>query len=224
MTMQMRAVRNKYTKEWNNESLVEHNLTHYSTNAQRRCVGKVDFRSPSRTMIEKESMSQNDAIAIWEDAEDCANKFNFLLLAQTASEAAGIHRANSNAGLKVFCAIQYYCEGKSQRTIGNMIDKRHAVVDRYIDRFTEWSASNCPSLAGKVQAEHIIKLCKKHMESTSSLAEALDELRCELTDLFHDLLKAARNPENPSSEVYLDIQRFQQAHSTFDIPKLLTTI
>lgn len=220
----MRTVKNEYAKEWDNESLFEHNLTHHSTDVQRRSIGRVDFRSPSRTLIERESFPKDDVIAIWEDAEDCANKFNFLLLAQAASETTGVHRANSNAGLKVFCAIQYYCEGKSQRTIGNMISKRHAVVDRYIDRFTEWSASNCPSLAGKVQAEHIIELCKKHVESTSSLAEAIDELRCELTDLFHDLLKAARNPENPSSEVYLDIQRFQQAHRAFDIPKLLTTI
>lgn len=224
MKMQMRTVRNEYEKEWDNESLFEHNLTHNSTDVQRRSIGKVDFRSPSRTLIERESFPKDDVIAIWEDAEDCAHKLNFLLLAQAASETTGIHRANSNASLKVFCAIQYYCEGKSQRAIGNLIEKRHAVVDRYIDRFTEWSASNCPGLTGKVQAEQVIALCKKHVEPSSSLADALDELRCELTDLFHDLLNAARNPESPSAEAYLDIQRFQQMHRTFNIPNLLTAI
>lgn len=223
MVMQIETHTNEYIKEWNSESLVEHNLTHHCPDAVRRSIGKVDFRSPFRTLVECESTSQNDSASILEDAEDCAHKLNFLLLAQAASEPTGIHRANSNAGLKIFCAIQYYCEGKSQRAIGRLIEKKHAVADRYIDRFTEWSVSACSSHTRRVRPETVLQLCESHSHS-GSVSDSLDLFRRELTDLFHDLIAAASDPANSSTEVYLDMARFQKTRGSFNIPGILSAL
>jgi len=216
----MRITRNDYKKDWNNESNIEHNLTHHCSDVQRRFVGKIDFFTPSKALIEKETASEEQSSAIWEDAADCAQKLNFLMLAQKAS--GGIHRANSNAGLKIFCAIQYYCEGEAQRAIGNMIDKRHAVVDRYIDRFTDWSSLACTGLAGKIRPEQVIDFCKTQ-QSLQKLSSTIDQLRIELTDLFHDLLEAASNSSNESPEVYLQEERYHQTDSISNVSDFFFT-
>lgn len=221
----MRAHKYKYKNEWDNESLTEHNLTYHSSDAARRCRGSVDFTSPSRIMMQAESSPQDDAVAIWEDAQDCSRKLNLLLITRKASEPVAIHRANANAGLMIFTAIQYYCEGKSQRAIGDMIGKRHAVADRYIDRFTSWSAKHCSGLINKISPESVIELCEPLTSSQKTLADVLDEFRKELTDLFCDLAYAAVDLENRDAEVYTDLARFQKTPGrTINVPVLLNTI
>ena len=223
MKMQIQTDGDLYIKEWNNESLVEHNLTYHSTDVKRRFVGNVDFQSPSKAMIEKEHTAQNNVVAIMEDAEDCAHKLNFLQLAREASKHSGIHRVNSNAGMKIFCAIHYYCDGKSQRMIGGLIKKRHAVVDRYIDRFTDWSEASSSYTADKINAEQVIALCAEQ-NCPAALADNLDILRMELTDLFHDLLEAANDPGNSSTEVYLNPEQRLRSTKTAEIIKHSATL
>lgn len=208
-----------------NENLMEHNLTYNSTEVQQRCIGPVDFHSPSRAMIEKENATYDDAFAIWEDAQDCSRKLTFLLIARKASEPVGIHRANANAGLMIFSAIQYYCEGKSQRAIGDMIGKRHAVADRYIDRFTSWSAGHCSGLVKKISPVSVIELCASLTSSQKPLLDVLDELRRELADLFYDLIDAAEDLNNRDTEVYTEVTRFQKTPGrTLNVSDLLKAI
>lgn len=197
----------EYVKDWNIESLVEHNLTHHSTDTKRRFIGNVNFQTPFRSMIEKEASTQNDAFAIWEDAQDCARKLNFLLIAQKASLPTGIHRANACAALQITAAIGYRSHGETLESIGDRVGKHKQVIGRYYKRFEDWSAENCFFQLQTFSPEFVIKICQRKTTSTSPLAEVLDEFRQQLTDLFFDLSEAA---ELQKEEVYLNESLFKK--------------
>jgi len=219
----MRTQRYEYKNEQDNESLVEHNLTHNSSNDQLRYRGQMDFHSPSRAMIQKESSMHDDANAVWEDAEDCARKLNFLLIAREASAPSGIHRANACAGLRISSAIGYHCHGETLETIGNRIGKIRQVVCRYCERFVSWSTTHCEEHFNAYTPELVIKICENKATSAKPLVEILDEFRRQLTDIFFDLIEAAEHLGQQETEVYMNIDQFQKTEvHPINVTELLT--
>lgn len=204
-----------------NEQLMEHILTYNKTDAQQRSTGAMDFRTPAKALIDTELSFQEKAIAIREDAADCAHKLNFLLIAHKASSPEGIHRANACAAHHIASAIGFHCHGETLETIGERMGKKKQVIDRYHKRFTGWSAANCVSLVRTYSPEAIIELCKREITQDRPLSDILDEFRQQLTDLFHELLFAA---EQKNTEVYLNTSHFTKSTPhQIDIYALLKT-
>lgn len=192
-----------------NEALMMHNLTCNSTDVQRRCIGPIEFRSPSYASIEREAMP-NDSNVIRNDAEDCAGKLNLLLLAKEASATAGIHRANACAGTRVASAIRYHCHGETLESIGKRLGKDKQVIGRYHQRFVSWSALHCAPLAETHTPETVIDTCKKRASLTYPLADVLDDFRQQLTDIVHDLLETAERLGQQEIEVYRSAAQFEK--------------
>lgn len=204
-----------------NEYLMEHNLTFNKTEVQLRSTGAVDFHSPSRGLIEKETDRHDEEIAIWEDAVDCARKLNFFLIAKEASYATGLHRTNACAALRITSAIGFHCHGETLETIGARIGKHKQVIGRYYIQFKEWSSANCIDQLQAYSPKTVIKICQRKTTPNSSLADVLDEFRQQLTDLFYELLNAAEQME---TEVYLDKTLFKKTTSRpVDVYELLAT-
>ena len=208
-----------------NEEQIEHNLTHNISIKQRQYLGDVDFYSPSRALIQKESFDPTQRETIWEDAKDCARKLNFFLIAQKASEPAGIHRANTNASLRLYSAIKFHIDGEKVEDIGERIEKNKQAASRYCERFIFWSKEHCESHLNTFTPKFVIEHCKSKVTPNKPLAEILDESRSQLTDLFHDLTEAAGYFGQQDTEVYLEIPRFQKTKNyTIDVAELLATI
>lgn len=218
MMIQIGTHKNEYTKEWDNESLAEHSLTHFCSDAERKSIGRIDYHSPSRALIVAESL--DDDFAIWRDAEDCARKLNFFLIAREAS--TGIHRANSCAGLLIASAINHHCHGESLSTIGKRIGKAKQVICRYNDRFISWSSENSEHLLNAVSPEYVIGICNDTSSQGKTVADLLDELRCELTDVFFDLLEEAERLGQQEIEIYSDLSHINRtSNHPIDIAGLL---
>lgn len=205
-----------------NETLMMHNLTHNSTDVQRRSVGSIEFRSPSHAMIEQEATPHTDSTAIRNDAEDCARKLNLLMVTKEASAPTGIHRANACAGTRVTSAIRYHCHGETLESIGRRLGKDKQVIGRYYQRFISWSAQHCASLAETHTPESVIDLCRNTASPTYPLPDVLDDFRQQLTDIFHDLLETAERLGQQETEVYRTAAQFRKTQShPIDVAELL---
>lgn len=196
-------------REHLHEEIVELQLTHNLPDETRRFLGEVDFYSPSQAMVEKEADGDDEADAIREDAEDCARKISFLLIAKRASGESGIHRENAVAGPRILAAVKFHCEGETLEAIGKILCKNNRqVISRYVERFISWSAENCEELLNITSPDDLLDICRKESSRTRSVAEILDSLRMALSDLLQDLLEAAVSPEFQGREVYEDPSRF----------------
>jgi len=60
-----------------------------------------------------------------------------------------------------------------------------------------------------VTSELLIDFCSK--QTSAPLADTLDELRINLTELLHSLMCAAEDPENNKIEVFLNEEHFKKS-------------
>lgn len=213
----MIAQTNKCKMEWNNEELVEHNLTHNLTEDKRHFLGRVEFLSPFREMTQQESSSDAEEQAVRNDARDCTNKLLLICIAQQASEE--LHRANSNVATRIAAATAYHVSGETLSSIGERQGKSRAKIGQFKDRFINWSAEHCDHLLHRITPELLIDFCAK--KASASLADTLDDLRINLTEILHNLMSAAEDPRNDKIEVFLDEEHFKKSPY---IAELLATI
>jgi len=194
-----------------NENLMEHNLTHNSTEVQQRCTGAIDFFSPARAMADKEGSKHEEAEAIREDATDCARKLNFLMIAKKASLPGGIHRENACASQKIAAAVGHYSKGETFEEIGQNLNIGHRQgPSRYSKRFVSWSADKCQELLTAYTPEAVIGICTEQTTESLPLADVLDEFRQQLTDLFFSLHEAAEEFCQQGVEVYATPSLYQE--------------
>ena len=219
----MLTQRNKYTKEWDNESLAEHCLVHNSTDDQKRFLGRIDFQSPSRQLIQKEHSAVAGSESIQEDAITCANVLNLLCIAQRMSSPRGISRSNCCAGLRVYAAMSCHFDGKTYETIaGELGGRKRQIPERYISRFLEWSNENCADLIECITPGRIISHCRRFVSPGQSLDDILDELRISLVELMHELKSGALGKGMEGIEIYSDILTLQAlSNSPVDILEVL---
>ncbi|VGO15039.1 hypothetical protein PDESU_03619 [Pontiella desulfatans] len=195
-----------------NENLMQHNLTHNSTEVQQRCIGAIDFFSPARAMADKESSKHEIAETIREDAIDCARKLNFLMIAKKASLPGGIHRENACASQKIAAAVGHYSKGETFEEIGQYLNIGHRQgPSRYSKRFVSWCADKCQELLTAYTPEAVIEICTEQATDSLPLADVLDEFRQQLTDLFFSLHTAAEEFSQKNVEVYATPSLFQKS-------------
>lgn len=196
-----------------NEELIEHHLTHNLTNDERHFLGEVDFFSPSRAMIQKESSSSDAAMAIREDAENCANILRLIFIAQKVSSSGGVARANCCAGLRVYAAFSYYLDGKTYEVIaGELGGKKRQIPKRYVSRFLTWSSRHCEDLSHRISPDEVMNQCRLLVSPEMSLSDVMDELRISLVEMMHELKAQVLSNGLNGVETYSDITEFDFLH------------
>ena len=195
-----------------NEYLIEHNLTHNITIEQQQRIGRVDFNSPVKSMIQQETSFEQEHDKIMEDATDCARKLNFFKIAREACTANGIHRKNANASIRISSAVSFYCNGEKLETIGSRISKGRQAVSRYNDRFVLWGKTHGIHYLNTFTPENVIDICTPSVRANKPLSDILDEFRQQLTDLFFDLIEASEHICTNEYEAYLETSEFQSNH------------
>lgn len=186
------------------DELIEHNLSNNLQANQYVAFGSVEFNTPSKVLLDKETNFYNIGDSFEEDAKACAEVITILLLAKEASSNSGIHRNNACAAHRIYSTLQFHCEGRTLDDIGKDLgmDRRH--INRYNKRFIEWSAQYGSDIAKRVSPERLLMLMFTFKRPLYSLQYAFDDLKISLFNLLQKLVDRAAesntevflNPEN----------------------------